>query len=162
MIVTEAVRARGHPNVRATHRSTLEVTRDGYLTPRGDCIIGVSADKAAADLSPSFKDLLRSGGRLIIAVVAGGVYDIIRARGSPHLTMGDTRSIVVRRSRYVDGRTVAVGSDKAAADLRRDLVDLLRRGRELSLVLVAYEGEQAREAEREVYKKLRDLTYLGP
>ena len=40
----------GHVNVRATHRSTFEVTREPSLTPRGDCIVGVSSEVGAAGL----------------------------------------------------------------------------------------------------------------
>ena len=40
----EIVIARGHPNIRATHKTTLEVTKEKELSPRGDCIIGICAD----------------------------------------------------------------------------------------------------------------------
>ncbi|KUO85763.1 MAG: hypothetical protein AT709_05205 [Caldivirga sp. MG_3] len=47
----DVVWARGHVNVMATHRNTLEITRDDYVTKRGDCIVACCADKAALDLN---------------------------------------------------------------------------------------------------------------
>ena len=50
----------GHPNIRSLHAKTIEITKDEHLTPRGDCIIGVKANKACADLDESFKHRLKS------------------------------------------------------------------------------------------------------
>jgi len=52
------IRCRGHPCVTALHPTTLEITRDTGLTPRGDCIVGVAADRAARDLPREVRDLL--------------------------------------------------------------------------------------------------------
>ncbi|HID73268.1 TPA: DUF371 domain-containing protein [Candidatus Micrarchaeota archaeon] len=51
VVAHDVVTARGHPNIRAEHETTFEVTTEPSLTPRGDCIVGVQADKAASDLS---------------------------------------------------------------------------------------------------------------
>ncbi|RLF17024.1 MAG: DUF371 domain-containing protein, partial [Thermoprotei archaeon] len=39
MEIVEEIIAWGHPNIRALHRSTMEITKEPYVTPRGDCII---------------------------------------------------------------------------------------------------------------------------
>ncbi len=123
----EMVRARGHPNVRALHRTTFEVTRDNYLTPRGDCIIGVSADKAPADFSPEFRRIASSDDSYIIVLLhADGAFDVAVGRGSSRLDLSDPRRMVFRRSSHVEPGTVAVGMDKAARDLDRRLVEKLR------------------------------------
>mgnify|MGYP001626290692 FL=1 len=154
MIAVELVRARGHPLVRASHRSTLEVTTDATLTPRGDCIVAVAADKSASQLSAGFKCLAaREGARIVVVLSCGGLKEVIRASGSPSLRFTDPRSMVVRRSGFVDGRTVAVRSDKAAADIDRELVRCLQRGAELRILLVAY----APEAEADALRLLRVL-----
>lgn len=124
----EVLTARGHPNISARHRSTFEVTRDSYVTPRGDCIIAVSASKAPADLNPEFKRLLRiEGVRVVFTLKAGGFTWTVRGYGSKRLTLTDERSMVFRRSLYVCPRTVMVGADKAAGDLPREVVEVLRR-----------------------------------
>jgi len=141
MIAWDVVRARGHPLVKALHRSTFEITTESHLTARGDCIIGVGADKSARTLAPSFRSLAsRDDARVVIALRSGGVSEVVRAWGSSLLTFEDPKSIVVRRSSYVDSRTVAVRSDKAAADISRELVSNLRRGAPLLAILVACRG----------------------
>jgi len=140
MLAWDIVRARGHALVRAVHKSTFEITTEKRLTPRGDCIIAVEADKSARTLAPNFRELAsRDTSRMVIVLDSGGVADVVRAQGSSLLTFEDVKSIVVRRSSYVDARTVAVKSDKAAADLSRRLVSNLKSGAELLAVFVVYE-----------------------
>lgn len=138
MIVAEVVRARGHPLVRATHRSTFEITRDPEMTERGDCIIAVNADKGACHLSPAFKELAtHSSTRIVIILVCRGLVEVVKAWGHPSLTFESHSSLVIRRSTFVDGRTVAVKSDKAAIHLDRRLVAFLRQSAELRAYLFA-------------------------
>jgi len=122
----ERILARGHENVKATHKSTLEVTKDSYLTPKGNCIIAVSASKAANDLLPSFKYYLRRPGSVLVVILrVGSLQDIVIARGHPDLLLSDPRSIVIRKSSYIDGRTIAIHSNKAAIDINRELIKRL-------------------------------------
>jgi len=125
-MLREVIHCRGHKNVRATHRSTLEFTREDYLTPRGDCIICVSADKALRDLSEEFREALRRGAKLRIVIRAGDVEDEVIAYGSPELRLESPVSMVVRKSSYVDGRTLAIRANKSAKDIKRELVELLK------------------------------------
>ncbi len=120
-------RARGHPNISATHRSTFEITREDFLTPRGDCIIGVEAELACRDLPTTFKEALRSGeASLVIELEVEGVKEVVNARGSPRLSLASPTSMVIRRSDYIDDRTLAIKADKAARDLSRELVNRLK------------------------------------
>jgi len=125
----ELIRARGHPNVRATHPTTLEITKEEHLTPRGDCIVAVGADKGARDLSEEFKRAARDPNAIITLVIEVpelGLRDVVRARGHPGLTFEHPTDLVVRKSDYICGRTVAIRADKAAKDLSRELVRALR------------------------------------
>ncbi|WP_251344070.1 DUF371 domain-containing protein [Haloplanus halophilus] len=132
----EVVRARGHEHVAATHGSTFEVTTDDWLTPAGDCIVGIEADRAPADFDDAFVDACRDPGATItLTLDVGGRTRAVRARGHPDLTFESDRSAVVRTSTYVDDRTVAVGADAAAADLDRSLVSALADGAALTLTL---------------------------
>ena len=125
-MLREIIRCRGHENVRATHRSTLEITKENFLTPRGDCIICVSADKALSDLSEDFKEALRKGAKLRVVIRAGDVADELIAYGSPDLKLESPVSMVIRKSDYIDGRTLAIRANKAAKDISRELVELLK------------------------------------
>jgi hypothetical protein len=132
----ETIRAQGHENVSAEHGSTFEVTSDDFLTPAGDCILAVEADRTPADFDPAFVEACRDEDATItIALSAGPITETVEARGDPELTFENDRSAVVRTSDYVDDRTVAVGADAAAGDLNRKLATVLSRGATLTLTL---------------------------
>jgi hypothetical protein len=125
----ERIRASGHENVTATHTSTFEVTTDGYLTPAGDCILAVEADRAPADFDPAFVTACRDADARITATIrADGHESTVEGHGHPELSLSSDRSAVVRTSEYIDDRTVVVGADAAAADLDRGLVAALGEG----------------------------------
>jgi len=132
----ETVRARGHENVTARHASTFEVTSEGYLTPAGDCILGIEADRVPADFDPAFVEACRDPSATITATLeVEGASETITGRGHRDLTFEDETSLVGRTSDYVDGRTVMVGADGAAADLDRSVVRALSEGADLVMRL---------------------------
>ena len=140
----EVIRAEGHENVSAAHASTFEVTTDDYLTPAGDCILAVEADRAPADFDPEFVESCRREDATITATfeVAGrgegdGHTETVVGRGHPDLTFESDRSAVGRTSDYVDDRTVMVGAEFAAEGFDRDLVAALADGAELTVTLEA-------------------------
>jgi len=132
----EVIRARGHEHVAATHESTFEVTTDDWLTPAGDCIVGIEADHAPIHFDDDFVAACRDpGATIILTLETAAASQRVRARGHPDLTFDSDRSAVVRTSTYVDDRTVAIGADAAAADLDRGLVDALADGADLTITL---------------------------
>lgn len=125
--VTVVFSARGHGNIVATHKTTFEITKEAALTRQGDCIIGVEASKAVADLPIEFKEAARKeGARITITIEAGELKEVVKARGSPQLTFTHPTDLVVRKSSYVCGRTLAIGADKAASDFSRKLVEKMK------------------------------------
>lgn len=123
----EVVSGYGHENIRATHRTTLEFTKEKHLSKKGDCIIAVAADKALADLSREFKANLRKpNAKLTILIEAGGIAEQVHACGSQQLILSHHTDAVIRKSDYICGRTLAVRADKAANDLSRELVEKLK------------------------------------
>jgi hypothetical protein len=127
----EVIRARGHENVRAEHASTFEVTTDDWLTPAGDCILAVEADRPPADFDPAFVEACRSHDARItgeVSVDDGAHVGTVTGRGHPDLTFESDRSAVARMSDYVDDRTVMVDADHAAAGFDRGMVAALRNG----------------------------------
>lgn len=128
MVCYEMVRARGHKNIRATHRTTLEITKEQYLTLRGDCIIGLAADKSVFDLSEDFKNCLKTEKSLLVIVLeVNGLKDVILAEGHPNLILSDKNRIIVRKSTYIEPATLGIRANKAAADLKREIVSALRK-----------------------------------
>jgi len=133
------IRARGHPMVTARHRTTFMITKEEYIGPKGDCVIGVRAERSAAELEPELKRSAASGGPLLIKLRAGEYSEEVQAWGHPSIILSHPTDIVVRKSRFICGRTLAVGADKAAADLSREFVAALRNSStelEVEIVLV--------------------------
>ncbi|MEF8780007.1 MAG: DUF371 domain-containing protein [Haloferacaceae archaeon] len=146
----ETVRARGHENVRGEHGSTFEVTSDDWLTPAGDCILAVEADRTPADFGEAFVAACKRRDATITArlevepgtregngMAEGGepLVETVVGRGDPALTFGSDRSLVGRTSDYVDDRTVLVEADRAAVDFDRELVAALAAGASATLTL---------------------------
>lgn len=127
MKAVEVIHAFGHKNVQASHKTTFEVTKENHLSKKGDCIIAVGADKGLREFSEDFKALMRrEKAVLTILIEAGGISDAVKAHGSPALSFADPTDMVIRKSNYVCDRTLAVKSNKAACDLSRHLVDMLK------------------------------------
>jgi len=134
--VNRAIHARGHENVTAQHASTLEVTSDEFLTPAGDCILGIEADRVPAEFDDPFVTACQqANATIIVELSAGGHTERVEGRGHPDMTFDSDRSLVCRTSEYIDDRTVAVGLDRAAADLDDEFVAALANGAELTLTL---------------------------
>jgi len=141
MKITEVIDARGHENIRSTHKTTLEITKETVLTKRGDCIIAVSATKGAADLHPNFKEAAKRGGtQITIIMEAGSVREVVKAKGSPRLLFTHPADLVVRKSDYVCDRTIAIRADKAAKDLSRNLVEKLQDPLQKIRITLTVEG----------------------
>jgi len=133
----ETIRASGHENVSAEHASTFELTSDDYLTPAGDCILGIEADRVPAEFDDAFVEACQDSEATITATLeAGGHETTITGRGDPEMTFENERSLVGRTSEYVDDRTVMVEADAAAGDLDRDLVRALADGAAVTLTLL--------------------------
>jgi len=134
--VKEVIRATGHPNVLAEHTSTFEVTTDDYLTPAGDCILAIEADRAPADFDAEFVEACRDRDATIAAELAvGDRTERITGSGHPELSFESERSAVGRTSDHVDERTVMIDADSPALGVDRDVVAALADGAEATLTL---------------------------
>lgn len=128
----KVIHASGHENVSAEHSSTFELTSDDWLTPAGDCILGVEADTVPADFDDAFAEACQSHEATITATLrVGDETQVIEGRGHPELTFESDRSLVGRTSDYVDDRTVMVGASAAAADIDRSIADRLADGADI-------------------------------
>lgn len=136
MEATEIIRCRGHPRVSARHRTTFEITAEEHLTESGHCIIGISAEKGARDLSAEFRHALCHDDAVLTTNLAcGGVTAEVRSRGSAALTLDHPTDLVWRRSGFTCGRTVGIFSDTVAADLPADLICHLQDGEEMVVTM---------------------------
>lgn len=116
----------GHPNVRGTHRTTWEITKEKNLTPRGDCIIGVNASMGPKELPKNLKSHLQSGGMLTITLSVGGLSFSGTALGHPLLSLSHPDEMVFRKSEFISDRTVAINCSFASIDIPREILDLMK------------------------------------
>jgi hypothetical protein len=132
----EIVHAHGHENVTGQHASTLELTSDDYLTPAGDCILGIEADRVPADFADEFVAACQDETATITAALAVDGHETeISGRGHPDMRLTNERSLVVRTSEYVDDRTVMIDADAAAGDVDRSIVEALADGADVTMTL---------------------------
>jgi uncharacterized protein len=113
----ERFTARGHRNVQASHKTTLEFTKEDTVSLRGDCILGVSASLAPVEFGAETKNLLRSSRDFILSIRLADIVDEVHGRGHPDLSLDDEREMVFRKSTFLSSRTVLIACDKAATDL---------------------------------------------
>jgi len=126
-LLVERVAFRGHPLVLALHPTTIEITTEGHLTRKGDCIVGVSAEKGCAGLSEEVKRALaNSESSVVIRISVGGESFELKASGDPRLTLAHPHDMVIRKSDFVSERTLAVRADAAAKDIPREMVRMLK------------------------------------
>jgi len=117
--------AYGHPSVLGTHKNTIEFTKDKEISLKGDCIIGVNADFDLSDI----RNLINKSAhyKVSITIEALGskkIKETIIAEINP-----DFRSyheIVIRKTDFVSGRTLATKADKACNDLNKELISFLK------------------------------------
>jgi hypothetical protein len=129
--------AYGHPNIQGLHSSTFEITTAAHLSLRGDCIIGIRSAQSAQSLARVFGESLRqSTTQVITRLVCGPFTDEIRGWGSPDLSLQNSLSLVWRKSTHIDNRTIALKCSKAAKDLNRDLIALLKNPQSLLQITI--------------------------
>jgi uncharacterized protein len=123
----DAVEFRGHPMMRSSHPTTIELTTDEYLTEEGDCIIGVGAAKGCEGLRTEVKEAIRNPeSRVTLRIVVEAYSFTVKAYGDPRLTLSDPHDMVIRKSDFASPRTLAIRADGASRDIPRDMVRLLK------------------------------------
>ncbi|AHF80078.1 DUF371 domain-containing protein [Thermococcus paralvinellae] len=142
-MLKEVIHCYGHENVKATHKSTLEITKEDFLTPRGDCIICIKANKSLKELNEEFKRALKSGKKVRIRVIVDNFVDEIIASGDERLTFENDISMVIRKSTYVDGRTLAIKANKAAKDIDRRIIEKLKDPNQKAVIELIIDDDPA-------------------
>ena len=122
-----AIEFSGHENIRSNHKSTIEITKESHLTPRGDCIVGVNANSGCNDLPEELKEKLRNSDvKVSISISVGDHVFEMQGNGHPDLTLTHKDDIVIRKSDFICPRTLIVKCDKASDLLPRKMVSLLQ------------------------------------
>ena len=139
-MIQDEVTFYGHPNVRSLHSKTVEITRDDHLTLRGDCIIGVRASKACADLDQTLRRRLRSNDSVVrIEIMVGDESFLINGKGDERFTLQNPHDIVIRKTGFVCPRTMSVRCDRASSDVPRKMVRMLQDTEERGIFRITVE-----------------------
>jgi len=142
-IVTEILEAFGHLNIRGTHKTTFEFTKDSHLTLKGNCVVAVKASKGAIDLSPKFKEQAKKpGSKITVKIRAGRLEDVAVGYGDPRLLLTHPTDLVARKSDFVCERTLMIRSNKAACDFSPEMIQALQNpNQKLKITLTVKPGE---------------------
>ena len=130
--------ARGCARITALHETTLEITKEEVKTNRGSCIVATCADMGLSELSQELKDALRTdGAKIALIFEAGGITDTVNGYGYHGLSLTNSLEMVVRKSTFICGRTLMVGADKAACNLKRELVSALKKPDTVAIIKIS-------------------------
>jgi uncharacterized protein len=122
-MVQEEIAFYGHRNIQSFHTRTIEITKDLNLSLRGDCIIGVNANKSCWDISDKLKHSLKDDNSfIIIDVTVGNMSFIINGLGNSRLLLLSRHDVVIRKSNFICERTIAIRCDRASSDIPREMI----------------------------------------
>ncbi|ACX72840.1 Protein of unknown function DUF371 [Methanocaldococcus vulcanius M7] len=130
------IKAKGHKNVSATHKTTLEITKENCLTPTGHCIIGINANKSMDDFSEEFKEKLRNAKKIIVEIEVEDLKEVIVGEGHKDLILNHPTDMVIRKSDYICPRTLMINANKSAKDINREIVKKLKNGANLTFKII--------------------------
>ena len=138
--------AYGHKNILATHKTTVEFTKDKELSLKGNCIVGVRADFDLSELKKSIKTIINKNmsetqsvsehaqksmisdkpikNKIKIIINLDSISDEIVAELNPDFD--DDREIVIRMGEFKSKRTLGIRADKAAVHVKRELIEKLK------------------------------------
>ena len=127
MTFLEKISAFGHENILCTHKTTIELTKDDYLSKKGDCILGIKASKACNELNIELKNyLIQEKAKIKVSIKAGGLIDSFYGLGNKNLTLQNKKDIVFRKSEFICDRTILIKCTKSSSDLNRKLINKLK------------------------------------
>ena len=95
----------------------------------------MEAAKGCSQLSETLKTALRSKyAKVLIRLLIDGESFELTAKGDGGLELSHPHDIVIRKSRFLSSRTLAVGASAAAVDIPRSIVSRLRSPRTVGVL----------------------------
>jgi len=130
MTILESITAKGHPLIQCTHTTTIELTKDTYLTKNGTCILGIEASKACYDLNQPLKKKIVEGEKITVIIKAGDAIDSFYGFGNKKLTFLNRKDLVFRKSDFICDRTILIKCSKSSSELNRNIIKKLTNSKE--------------------------------
>ncbi len=127
---------KGHYNITSKHKTTFEFTKDNEMGKAADCIIGVSSKVNLADIPQKLRNAIKDDKSIItIQLETENAADEIKGYGHPDLTLDHPTDMVCRKSEYKCSRTLMIKADKAAVDIKKELIEDLKEGKDLKVTI---------------------------
>ena len=128
---------KGHPNITSKHKTTLEFTKDPDIGIKADCIIGVKSPVSMDNIPKEIVDAIKEDNKPItIQLETENAVDKIRGYGHHELTLDHPTDMVSRKSDFKCSRTLMINADKAAIDLKKELIKDLKDGKPLKITII--------------------------
>ena len=128
---------KGHPNITSKHKTTLEFTKDPDISIRADCIIGVKSQVSMDNIPQEIVDSIKEDNKLItLRLETENAVDTIRGYGHHELTLDHPTDMVSRKSDFKCSRTLMINADKAAIDLKTELINDLKHCKPLKVKII--------------------------
>ncbi len=136
-MISDEVIFEGHPNVQSLHPRTIEITKDKKLTLKGDCIIGVNANKSCKDLIPKIKEKIKKNNSAIeIELIVEPYSFIIKGSGNEALLLSNSKDIVLRKSSFICDRTLSLNCNYSSLEIPREIIDSLKNPSKKGIMLI--------------------------
>jgi len=136
-LISEEVLFTGHSNVQSLHSRTIEITKDTELTLRGDCIIGVNANKSCKDLSDKIKEKIKKNNSYTeIELIIETFNFLIKESGHNELLLTNSKDIVLRKSKFICDRTLSIKCDYSSLEIPREIVKALKYSSKKGIMLI--------------------------
>ncbi len=132
--------AYGHENILATHKNTLEFTKDADVSKNGDCILGVLADFDTQEIRQ-----LLTAPTIQMSIMLDGTDKKFVISGQSSKTFCSKHEIVLRRGEFLSDRTLMVRVDKVCNDIPREFVQLVQSPSQRMTIWVGAHGKKAAE-----------------
>jgi len=128
---------KGHPNISSRHRTTLELTKDHEIGKTADCIIGVGSHVSMNDIPEEIILAIRNDKTLVtLRLETENAVDEVKGYGHPELTLDHPTDMVSRKSDYKCSRTLMINANKAASDLKKELINDLILSKPLTVTII--------------------------
>lgn len=137
----EVIKAFGHANILGTHKTTIEITKEKDLTLKGDCIIGIKADKACSDLNIKLKQEIRKESKFKVVIKLNNISETFYGWGHKGLKLSSSRDFVFRKSNFISNRTILINCTKSSQDLNRTLIEKLKNENQLIELTIGLSDE---------------------
>jgi len=128
---------KGHPNVTSRHKTTFEFTKDYEIGKTADCIIGVKSSVSMENIPKKIIRAIQTEKTVVtIRLETESAVDEIKGYGHPELTLDHPTDMVSRKSDFKCSRTLMINADKAAYDLKKELVNDLKNSKPLKVTII--------------------------